>query len=67
MECPLLWQILYYVWVMLHATSWVWAGLPKKGLSPPIIEGRPHTQRVVTEFKLSMKMLTFIDTPSQRL
>ena len=27
---------------------WVWAGLPRKGLSPPI-ESRP--QRVVTKFK----------------
>ena len=27
---------------------WVWAGLPKKGLSPPI-EGRSHTQKVVAD------------------
>ena len=37
-------------------------GFSKKSLSPPI-EGRPNTHKVVNDFKMSMKMLTFIFTP----
>ena len=36
---------------------WVQAGVPKKGISPPI-EGRSHTQKVVTDLKDDAQRLT---------
>ena len=37
---------------------WVKAGLPKKGLSPPI-EGRSYTQKLVTDLKNVHKNVNF--------
>ena len=41
------------------APPWIWAGLPKKGLSRPV-EVRPHPQMIVTDFCLFPGEETFL-------
>ena len=42
------------------APPWIWAGLPKKGLSRPVEEVRPHPQMIVTDFCLFPGEETFL-------